>query len=29
LRFAMNQVDIARVTYDREAANGVAAAKQA
>jgi len=27
LRFAMNQVDIARVTYDREAPNGVAAHK--
>ena len=29
LRFAMNQVDVARVVYDREAPNGVAAAKQA
>ena len=29
LRFAMNQVDIARVTYDREALTGVAAPKQA
>ena len=29
LRFAMNQVDVARVTFDREAPNGVAAAKQA
>jgi hypothetical protein len=29
LRFAMNQVDIARVTYDREAPTGVAAPKQA
>jgi hypothetical protein len=28
LRFAMNQVDLARVTFDREAPNGVAAAKQ-
>lgn len=28
LRFAMNQVDIARVTYDREAPNGIAAPKQ-
>jgi hypothetical protein len=27
LRFAMNQVDVARVTFDREAPNGVAAAK--
>jgi hypothetical protein len=27
LRFAMNQVDIARVTFDREAPNGVAVAK--
>jgi hypothetical protein len=29
LRFAMNQVDIARVTYDRETPNGIAAPKQA
>jgi hypothetical protein len=29
LRFAMNQVDIARVVYDRETPNGVAAAKPA
>jgi len=28
LRFALNQVDLARVTFDREAPNGVAAAKQ-
>ena len=28
LRFAMNQVDLARVTFDHEAPNGVAAAKQ-
>ena len=28
LRFAMNQVDLARVTFDREAPNGVAVAKQ-
>jgi len=28
LRFAMNQVDIARVTYDREAPTGVAIPKQ-
>ena len=28
LRFAMNQVDIARVTYDREAPTGVATPKQ-
>ena|ERR1700690_2964817 len=28
LRFALNQVDIARVTYDREAPTGVATAKQ-
>jgi hypothetical protein len=28
LRFALNQLDVARVTYDREAPNGVAAAKQ-
>jgi hypothetical protein len=28
LRFAVNQVDIARVTFDREAPNGIAAAKQ-
>ncbi|HJX63489.1 MAG TPA: hypothetical protein VJ860_05990 [Polyangia bacterium] len=28
LRFAMNQVDLARVTFDREAPNGIAAAKQ-
>jgi hypothetical protein len=27
LRFAMNQVDIARVVFDREAPNGVAAVK--
>lgn len=27
LRFALNQVDMARVTFDREAPNGVAAAK--
>jgi hypothetical protein len=29
LRFAMNQVDVARVTFDREAPNGIAAPKQA
>jgi len=29
LRFAMNQLDLARVTFDREAPNGIAAAKQA
>jgi hypothetical protein len=29
LRFALNQVDLARVTFDREAPNGIAAAKQA
>jgi hypothetical protein len=29
LRFAMNQVDLARVTFDREAPNGIAAAQQA
>jgi hypothetical protein len=29
LRFAMNQVDVARVTYDRETPNGVAVPKQA
>jgi hypothetical protein len=28
IRFALNQVDLARVTFDREAPNGVAAAKQ-
>jgi hypothetical protein len=28
LRFAMNQVDVARVTYDREAPTGVATPKQ-
>jgi hypothetical protein len=28
LRFALNQVDLARVTFDREAPNGIAAAKQ-
>ena len=27
IRFALNQVDLARVTFDREAPNGVAAAK--
>ena len=27
LRFAMNQVDLARVTFDREAPNGVATVK--
>ena len=29
LRFAMNQVDIARVTFDKDAPHGVAAPKQA
>ncbi|MGB8298259.1 MAG: hypothetical protein WCG85_22785 [Polyangia bacterium] len=28
LRFALNQVDLARVTFDREAPNGIAASKQ-
>jgi hypothetical protein len=28
LRFAMNQVDLARVTYDRETPTGIAAPKQ-
>ena len=28
LRFALNQVDLARVAFDREAPNGIAAAKQ-
>jgi hypothetical protein len=27
LRFAMNQVDVARLTYDRDAANGIKAEK--
>jgi len=28
LRFALNQVDVARVTYDKDAANGVATANR-